>query len=183
MRGYATRMPNFRASAGDRAGADRLLARRSAVSCGLNTGPLGDACGDPTLPHCSPRPRRSPRRCRRQAATQLPTHARTQPHADLCADRHAHSGCHRGARVRACGIIRLRDAPGTAGGVVMHLPADAPLETGQAHGRRRVGRAITADGARGWVSAEYVEAESDLGALAVTGSAVDAPPRWKRSAW
>ena len=110
-------------------------------------------------------------------ATQLPTRTPAPSLTPTSAPTDTPTPAVIAARVcEACSMLRLRDAPGTAGGVVMHLPADAPLEL---VGRTEDGawvEAITADGARGWVSAEYIEAESDLGALAVTGSAVDAPP-------
>ena len=75
-----------------------------------------------------------------------------------------------------CGFLRLRGTPGTGGEVLRHLAADAPLELiGRTEDAAWV-QVITEDGARGWVAADYLSVESDLSGLAVTGSAVDAPP-------
>jgi len=75
-----------------------------------------------------------------------------------------------------CGFLRLRGTPGTSGEVLRHLAADAPLELiGRTEDAAWV-QVIAEDGARGWVAADYLSVESDLSGLAVTGSAVDAPP-------
>lgn len=81
-----------------------------------------------------------------------------------------------GAQVCAtCSELRLRDAPGTAGGIIGFLDANTPLTLIGRTADNTWVQIVLADGRNGWVAAQYLTITIDLNVLSVTGTAQDAP--------
>lgn len=80
------------------------------------------------------------------------------------------------ARVcEACGNLRLRDTPGSAGAIVTTLEALTPVTV---IGRTQDGswaQIVLVSGLSGWVASQYLELSIDLNTVAVTGSATSLP--------
>ena len=74
-----------------------------------------------------------------------------------------------------CGQLRLRDAPGTAGGIITTLAANTALTIiGRTVDNTWV-QVVLADGSSGWVASEYLIINIDLNVLSVTGTVSNAP--------
>lgn len=74
-----------------------------------------------------------------------------------------------------CGQLRLRDAPGTAGGIITTLAANTPLSIIGRTADNTWVQVVLADGNSGWVASEYLIINIDLNVLSVTGTVSNAP--------
>jgi uncharacterized protein YraI len=74
-----------------------------------------------------------------------------------------------------CGQLRLRDAPGTAGGILTTLAANTPLAIIGRTADNMWVQVVLADGSTGWVASEYLVVNIDLNVLSVTGTVQNAP--------
>ena len=74
-----------------------------------------------------------------------------------------------------CNNLRLRDKPGTAGSVLDMLSAGTPVTiVGRTENNTWI-QVVLVDGRTGWVSAEYLVLNIDLGVVSVTGTVEDVP--------
>lgn len=72
-----------------------------------------------------------------------------------------------------CGNLRLREAPGTAGGVLTYLDANTPVTIiGRTEDNVWV-EVQLANGSSGWVAVQYLAIAVDLNLIAITGVAED----------
>ncbi len=71
--------------------------------------------------------------------------------------------------------LRLRATPGTAGQILRELDAGEALSLLGRSDNSEWLEVTTALGEHGWVSAAFVEVAGEVGALAITGTAVEAP--------
>lgn len=75
----------------------------------------------------------------------------------------------------SCGNLRLRGAPGTAGTILTHLDAYTPLTIIGRTADNAWVQVVLGNGSTGWVSARYLDINTELGAVAVTGEAENVP--------